>query len=154
MAELARDMFISYLEEISGGGALLVSWVPVHRKTQQERGYNQGELLARRLVEQVRMLRPGLVLECACLARKVCITKAQKGLGRAARKENLRGAFVWEPSAFGELRPHEAVVLVDDVYTTGATVAEVAALLEVNAGLPVYVFTFSRAVSGGREGHD
>ena len=45
-------------------------------------------------------------------------------------------------------------VLVDDVYTTGATTQEVSRVLAAGTGVPVYVFTFSRAVSGGGEGHD
>jgi predicted amidophosphoribosyltransferase len=45
-------------------------------------------------------------------------------------------------------------VLVDDVYTTGATAKEVSSVLAAGIGLPVYVFTFSRAVASVVEGHD
>jgi predicted amidophosphoribosyltransferase len=45
-------------------------------------------------------------------------------------------------------------VLVDDVYTTGATAMEMSQMLVSTLALPVYVFTFSRAVSSKREGHD
>jgi predicted amidophosphoribosyltransferase len=45
-------------------------------------------------------------------------------------------------------------VLVDDVYTTGATAREVSSALNSGTGLPVYVFTFSRAVSAAAERHD
>jgi predicted amidophosphoribosyltransferase len=45
-------------------------------------------------------------------------------------------------------------VLVDDVYTTGATAREVSSVLVSGIGIPVHVFTFSRAVSGATERHD
>lgn len=48
----------------------------------------------------------------------------------------------------------QSLLLVDDVYTTGATAGEVSAVLAAGTALPVYVFTFSRAVSGDAEGHD
>jgi predicted amidophosphoribosyltransferase len=48
----------------------------------------------------------------------------------------------------------DAIVLVDDVYTTGATAQEVSSVLVAGTGVPVYVFTFSRAVGSTAEGHD
>jgi predicted amidophosphoribosyltransferase len=128
---------------------LLVTWVPTHPKAQRERGYNQAELLARALAVYM----PGLPV--AALARKTVRTRHQKALGRAGRQANLRGAFALDEKAVGDLsfRP-SALVLVDDVYTTGATTQEVSRVLVAGTGLPVWVFTFSRAVSGGGEGHD
>jgi predicted amidophosphoribosyltransferase len=89
------------------------------------------------------------------LVRKTARTRHQKELGRGGRQANLRGAFAVDDKAVASLpfRP-AAVVLVDDVYTTGATVQEVAAVLGGGAGVPVHVFTFSRAVSTRSEGHD
>jgi predicted amidophosphoribosyltransferase len=91
----------------------------------------------------------------AALARKPVKTKHQKALGRAGRQANLRGAFTLDEGAFRALPFHPAaIVLVDDVYTTGATTQEVAHVLGSGLEAPVYVFTFSRAVSGRSEGHD
>ena len=131
------------------GGRLLVTWVPTHPKTQRERGYNQAELLARALAASI----PGL--PAMALTRKTARTRHQKALGRAGRQANLRGAFALdEAAARGLPRRPSALVLVDDVYTTGATTEEVSRVLVAGMGLPVHVFTFSRAVSGGGEGHD
>jgi predicted amidophosphoribosyltransferase len=89
------------------------------------------------------------------LTRKIARTRNQKALGRAGRQANLRGAFALDEKAVRGLPcPPSALVLVDDVYTTGATTEEVSRVLVAGTGLPVYVFTFSRAVSGGGEGHD
>ena len=46
------------------------------------------------------------------------------------------------------------VVLVDDVFTTGATAGEVAGVISSGVALPVHVFTFSRATSSKEAGHD
>jgi predicted amidophosphoribosyltransferase len=131
------------------GGLVVVTWVPTHPAAQRERGYNQAELLARALAAG----RPCLLT--AALTRKPVRTKHQKALGRAGRQSNLRGAFVLEGNAVRSLpfRP-SALILVDDVYTTGATVQEVSSVLTAGTGAPVYVFTFSRAASRRNEGHD
>jgi predicted amidophosphoribosyltransferase len=130
-------------------GQVVVTWVPSHRAAQRERGYNQAELLARALAEG----RPALF--AAGLTRKPVRTKHQKELGRAGRQSNLRGAFVLDEKGLKSLPlAPTALVLVDDVHTTGATACELSSVLREGTGLPVHVFTFSRAVSSGREGHD
>jgi predicted amidophosphoribosyltransferase len=131
------------------GARLLATWVPTHPAAQRERGYNQAELLARALAGSAPPL------PTAGLARKPVRTRHQKALGRAGRQANLRGAFCFDEKALQAMpfRP-TGLILVDDVYTTGATTHEVSRVLASGAGVPVYVFTFSRAVSGGGEGHD
>jgi predicted amidophosphoribosyltransferase len=132
-----------------GSGPVLVTWVPCHPAAQRERGYNQAELLARSLAER------GIPLAAAGLARKPVRTRHQKALDRAGRQSNLRGAFVFDAKGWRSLpfRPG-VIVLVDDVYTTGATAHEVSSVLADGSGVPVYVFTFSRAVSRAGERHD
>lgn len=156
MAELAAPDFVDYTSAISSPSRLLISWVPSHKASERERGYNQAEILARRLVEYLP------AASCAGLAAKVRETKHQKGLGRADRSGNLRDAFLPVPhlgmhagmGRIGAGGPYSAVVVVDDVYTTGATAAAVSSVIGSATGLPVHFFTFSRAVSGRGEGHD
>ena len=149
MADLARPAFAQYVGAIAPTERLLVTWVPCHRTARRQRGYNQAEVLARWLASGPRPL---------SLADLVCKTKAtrhQKGLGKAGRQENLRGVFTFEKAAPSRLPPRtQALVLVDDVYTTGATAKEVSSVLVAGTGLPVYVFTFSRAGAGTPERHD
>ncbi len=149
MADLARPAFLDYLSVIVPDDRVVVTWVPCHRSAQRQRGYNQAELLARTLAFGARPLpRAGLV-------RKTAATRHQKGLGRAGRQDNLRGVFTLDERETARLPPRtEALVLVDDVYTTGATAKEVSSVLVAGIGLPVYVFTFSRAVAGTMERHD
>lgn len=149
MADLAGPAFGEYAAAIAPADRLFVTWVPSHRAAERERGYNQAEVLARRLASR---LRP---LSSAGLIRKTTSTRHQKGLGWAGRQANLRNAFALDKAATERLPPRtEALLIVDDVYTTGATAKEVSSVLAAGIGLPVYVFTFSRAVVGAAERHD
>jgi predicted amidophosphoribosyltransferase len=156
MARLAAPAFGELVTAAGMGGApprpgrrMVVTWVPTHPAAQRERGYNQAELLARALA------RAQPELPVVGLTRKPVRTRHQKALGRAGRQANLRGAFSLDEKSLHALPfSPAALLLVDDVYTTGATTQEVSRVLAGATGLPVYVFTFSRAVSGGGEGHD
>jgi predicted amidophosphoribosyltransferase len=149
MADLARPAFTDYLLALAPSERLLVTWVPCHRSALRERGYNQAEVLARMLASGPRPV------SWAGLLRKTKATKHQKGLGKAGRQSNLRGVFALEEATCARLSSQtEAVVLVDDVFTTGATAQEVSSVLATGIGRPVYVFTFSRAVAGTAERHD
>jgi ComF family protein len=149
MAELARPTFDGFVDSLGSRGRLLVTWVPCHRSSERERGYNQAEVLARQLASGPQpLMRAGLV-------RKTKATKHQKSLGRAGRQENLRGVFSLDETApLHVLSDTDRVVLVDDVFTTGATAREVSSVLRKGIGLPVHVFTFSRALAGTPERHD
>jgi predicted amidophosphoribosyltransferase len=153
MGDLAYPAFAGFLASVAPPDRLLVTWVPCHRSAQRERGYNQAELLARALTKACR---PGeRPVGPLPLVRKTHATKHQKGLGRTGRQGNLRGAFTFEPNAWPEGRDGiEGIVLIDDVCTTGATAGEVSRVVSAATRLPVYVFTFSRAVASGSERHD
>jgi ComF family protein len=92
--------------------------VPLHRTRQMERGYNQADVIARRLGK-----RCGIRVASSAAAR-VRDTPTQTNLhSRAKRVENLRGAFaLLNPGALAG----KHVTLVDDVMTTGATLQALA----------------------------
>lgn len=149
MAGLAKQAFDEFTDLIGSPDRLLVTWVPIHPSSRRERGYNQAEILSRWLASG-----PPSIARSA-LVRKARTTRDQKTLDKTSRQQNLQGVFGLEPTAALRIpRDTEAVILVDDVFTTGATAKEVSAVLRKGTGLPVYVFTFSRAVTGTTERHD
>ena len=116
----------------------LVVPVPLHAKRRRERGYNQSELLARYLARQIAVpLAPALV--------RTRPTLPQVGLTDSEREENVRKAFRCR-------RPRHAagqrILLIDDVMTTGATVASAARALLEGGALRVSVLTVARVGKG------
>jgi ComF family protein len=128
---LARPM----LEAIGKGWSgthEAVAYVPATRKSVHERGFNPAEELARPIAKAMRLPLAKRLLT------KTRETKDQAGLGKAERKANLAGAFAANASP-------KAVLLVDDVFTTGATADACARALRDKGANHVDVVTFARA---------
>lgn len=94
--------------------SLVVVPVPMHLDKQRQRGFNQAELIAKAFCH-----RTGLPLRSRGLVRSR-LTEAQFGLSATAREQNLSGAFQLGAD-FGNRHPQKAVLLLDDIFTTGAT---------------------------------
>lgn len=127
------------LEKVSSGGlggADLVMPVPLHPSRLRERGFNQSLLVARKISRAL-----GIGLDRVSLTRHRR-TEAQVGLKPAEREKNVKGAFALKDP--GAVRGRK-VLLIDDVYTTGATVRECSKVLK-KAGAEVEVLTIARAV--------
>ncbi len=100
--------------------------VPLHWRRSWKRGYNQAAEIARPLAR-----RRGWRLEEALVRRRS--TPPQSGLDRALRLRNLRRGFATRPRPNGFESEEKRLLLIDDVYTTGATL-EAAALALRSAG--------------------
>ena len=110
--------------------------VPLHKKRLRERGFNQAVILSSRIAKRF-----ALPLDFLTLRREV-FTEPQVGLGHEERSVNVRGAFtVRKP----ERTARKRILLVDDVYTTGSTLAECARTLLNAEADSVAVLTLSRA---------
>ncbi len=98
----------------------VAAWVPVSARRLHERGYDQAELLARTTAEL-------LEVPVVRALKKIRHTKANSSIaGRSARSANILGAYeAVEPESFRGKR----VLLIDDIFTTGATMAECARIL-------------------------
>ncbi len=92
--------------------------IPLHPRRRRERGYNQSRLLARTLA-----VRLGLPLLPVGILQRTRETATQTNLTARERMSNVKGAFTCKETGRIEGR---TLLVVDDVMTTGATVAEVA----------------------------
>lgn len=121
--------------------AMIVVPIPLHPRRMLRRKYNQAGLLSTQVARVHGLAHlPTLLQRCRA-------TPAQDHRDSAARHENLRGALAVTPRHRDKLSG-QAVLLVDDVMASGATMSEaVRALREAGAG-PVSVAVLARAVKG------
>ncbi len=121
-------------------GADVVTWVPLTRRRKAERGFDQAKELA---VEVARELG----LPARCLLRRVRSAGPQAKRDAVERRAAMHGAFVVR----GRSRVPSAVLLVDDVLTTGATAAACAeALLDAGASRVMLVVAARALLRAGR----
>jgi ComF family protein len=113
---------------------LLLVAVPLHRRRQRARGYNQSELLAAELRTRLELPKP-----CGRLVR-LRDTPPQVGLDRLGRQANVADAFAWDGPPLAGRR----VAVVDDVATTGATLEACAAALRAAGSGAVHAYTIAR----------
>lgn len=114
----------------------LITWAPLHPKRRKKRGYDQAELLARRVGELT-------ALPVAGTLEKVRATATQSQTGAdEARRANVQGAYRALP---GLDLTGKRVALIDDVATSGATLSECAAALRQAGAASVVGLTFARA---------
>lgn len=134
---LARLLLDQALPVLGSGNWDFIVPVPLHPVKQREREFNQAERLARRL-----SIATGIPLNSTWL-RRIKSTATQTLLTRQQRAANMRGAFAIRPG----VRLHRArVVLVDDVFTTGATTNACAQVLRAAGAGDVCVWTVARGL--------
>jgi predicted amidophosphoribosyltransferase len=141
--DLSRLLGAALAPAVHGLRADLVLPVPSSRAATRERGYDHALRLATATAAArsgVRALR-GLQI--------VRTTRDSTGLGAGARSANLRGAYAVLPGVIAQLRGCR-VVVVDDLMTTGATLAEAARALRAVGVEPVGAAVVAATALGGR----
>ena len=111
--------------------------VPLHSMKQREREFNQAEILARHLSAATK-----IPLNTKLL-RRVNPTMTQTRLTKQQRAENMRGAFAIRK---GVKLSGEKIIVVDDVFTTGATTSACAQALKAAGAGEVCVWTVARGL--------
>lgn len=110
--------------------------IPLHRVKKRSRGFNQSEFLTKEIAEQMNLTHiPNLIL------RKK-FTETQTKLSRTKRQENVSDAFKLNPKFNIE---NKDILIVDDVFTTGATINSACKLLRNHNANKIYVLTIARA---------
>jgi ComF family protein len=126
---------------------MVVVPVPMHPVKQRQRGFNHAELLARAAIAELRKRDPRRVLQLqTSLLKRVRVTVSQSGLTTHQRRQNLRGAFFApRPAALSG----QDVLLVDDIYTSGATARACSRVLRNAGARSVLVATVARTQREG-----
>ena len=135
LRRLADEAAALVAEALPHPGDVTVTFVPPDPGRRLERGHHPAERLARALAARWR-------LPCAPLLERSGPARRQRGLTLAERRRNVARAF----RAAGS--PPRRVLLVDDVYTSGATVSAAASALRAAGARRIDVATFARAVRG------
>ena len=137
----AVDTFLPWLQR-AGAGMLaqtdIIVPVPLHARRLWQRRFNQSALLAQSLArhnQHTTYLPDGLMRKRHTLP--------QKGLSRKERHENVKNAFAVAPRHTQQLSG-KTVMIVDDVYTSGATLNECARILKKAGAAQVFVLTIAR----------
>ena len=134
-AALFGELMAQCLSDRWDGGVDLVTWAPLHPKRRKQRGYDQAELLARRVGEAA-------ALPVAPTLEKIRAGEQSRLQSEEDRRANIAGAYRALP---GLDLAGKRVVLVDDVVTTGSTLGECAACLRSAGAEAVVGLTLARA---------
>ncbi len=105
--------------------------IPIHKQKKRQRGFNQAELVAKELGKKI-----GVSVDTKYLIRREK-TLPQKELTRQQRKDNLKRAF--DVSTKGKY--YNRVLLIDDIYTTGATIDAISEVLRENQVKNIFFLT-------------
>lgn len=141
--EMRFKPFLSYLFS----GDTRITYVPMFRKKEKSRGFNQAAVFARGIGKIVKR-------EAVSLLEKVVNTKAQVDLTKEERLTSVRGAFKVHTKMLedtnniarngAQVSLPKRVVLVDDIWTTGATMKECCKVLKKSGVERVWGFTIAR----------
>ena len=135
LSTMMADILAERLEQMPGRHFDGICHVPLHKKRRRRRGFDQAEVLAKRLADIT-----GIPFVPAL--QRVRNTRTQTRLNAAQRRANMQGAFESAMPVRGN------VLLIDDVLTTGATASECANVLMASGADSVFVLTFARALGG------
>jgi len=133
-----RDLLLTTQQQSPLNQATRIIPVPLHAEREQTRGFNQATLIGRALSGAT-----SLPLDEVSLVRNRHTDRHRAGMDAKGRRETVADAFkVTHPA----LVAGERVLLVDDVFTTGATVSSCASALLAAGATEVFVLTIARPV--------
>ena len=136
----AERMATQVLEQFRESAFDLVTSVPLSAKRKKERGYNQSELIARRISERLR------IPYAECLSKEADNAE-QHRLKRNERKANVKGAYRAADSGIQGKR----ILMIDDIMTTGATLSECASVLFAAGAESVFCAVVAETPAGSIE---
>lgn len=110
--------------------------VPMYKKKEEIRGYNQAHLLAKSLSKNMNVAYGKNIL------LRACETEAMSSLNLEERKENIKNVIQIEKGMERHIEG-KTILLVDDIYTTGSTVDACSDVLLKNGAKKIYIYAFA-----------
>ena len=110
----------------------VISYVPLHKKREVKRGFNQSKIAAEHLAKRINK-------KAVTLLKREKETKSQTKLNKKERFLNMKDAF-----SFVYSKGVEQVVLIDDVWTSGATAKECTRVLKENEVKKIWILTLTK----------
>ena len=138
VAKRLRDLLVERFCNSDFHDATLIVPVPLSKKRLLERGFNQAVVLSKILA-----VRFDIKFDEQSLVRTVDTPMHRAGMDGKARASSVENAFAVKRPTFIE---GEKVLLIDDVYTSGATVSNCAKVLKESGADKVYVFTLAKTL--------
>ncbi|MEJ7699012.1 MAG: double zinc ribbon domain-containing protein [Pyrinomonadaceae bacterium] len=133
-----QKLFIARFQQLPFQDATKVIPVPLSKKRYFERGFNQAVVLAKILAKST-----GIMLDEQSLVRKIHTPMHRAAMDSKAREMSVKNVFdVKRP----KLIAGETILLIDDVYTSGATVSNCAKVLKEKGASKVYVLTIAKTL--------
>lgn len=134
---IARSLEIAFDQTFRSETTLIIP-VPLSAKRHLERGFNQAAVIAGTLAQY-----SGIPMDEHSLVRKIHTPVHRAAMDRKARERTVKNAFeIKRPKLIAE----QSVLLVDDIFTSGATASHCAKTLKKSGAAQVNVLTLARAV--------
>ena len=137
VAPVLRDLLLQTFENGCFSAVTKILPVPLSERRRKERGFNQAEILAEILARKT-----GIKADFLSLERTRHTEKIRTGMDRIEREKTVKEAFA---VARPRLVEGENILLIDDVFTSGATVSNCAKALKEQGAKQVFVLTVARA---------
>ena len=138
VAKHLQNLFISRFQNSDFQDASLIIPVPLSKKRLLERGFNQAEVLAAILAKAT-----GIKFDEKSLVRRLHTPMHRAAMDNKARAMSVKNAFEVKRANFIK---NETILLIDDIFTSGATVSACAKILKENGAKKVYVFTLAKTL--------
>lgn len=132
--KLFGSMLYNYIKENNYCEFDLITSIPLHKSKIKSRGYNQSELIAKYIAKKIN------ILYSKCLKR-INKTKVQNELSKHERRKNVKNAFI---AIDTHIIKNKTVLIIDDIYTTGATINECSRVLIEEGAKNIYGLTIAR----------
>lgn len=130
-------ILVQYMKENNYTSFDYIISVPLHKIKLRKRGYNQSKLIAKYIEKNINISYIESLI-------RVQNTKKQSNLSKYSRQKNLENAFDIKSNKVARLIEGKKILIIDDIFTTGATANECSKVLKFHGANEVFVLTLAR----------